>query len=307
MGRKIGSKNKNTNTAKNKNIININVNTSTKRKRGRPSKKDSTNNDKTTRNQQLAGGGAYNTRAPVFTAPPPPVQYISPPQPDQTNSLLQSFITSRLLNESTIPNRTNMTYDEPIRSYEPSRRETLNFRESIIPKVEDTPIKTNVKPPPPPPPPGPPPPPPPPPKIKAHDVKPSTNTEFNSGGLSGQDAINAELKYRASEEGKAEMARKKAEKLAKKAEKEGKSMLDSMGVTFPSPFTPAPKTQSTALIVRPESQSLLDFALGGTPKRTPKKSEYDLQQDAKRGKLTELIGKKEQQKKHYNITTYVRN
>ncbi len=70
-----------------------------------------------TRNQQLTGGGSYNTKGAVFTAPPPPVQYISPPQPDQTNSLLQSFIawfTSRLLNESTIPNRTNMTYDEPI-------------------------------------------------------------------------------------------------------------------------------------------------------------------------------------------------
>ena len=97
MPRTKGSKNKNTNTAKNKNIININVNTSSKKKRGRPSKKDSTNNDKPTRNQQLTGGGAYNTRAPVFTAPPPPVQYISPPQPDPSNSLLSSFMTSRLL------------------------------------------------------------------------------------------------------------------------------------------------------------------------------------------------------------------
>ena len=69
-------------------------------------------------------------------------------------------------------------------------------------------------------------------------------------------------------------------------------MLDSMGMSFPSPFTPAPKTQSTALTVRQEPQSLLDFTLGGTPKQTPKKSEYDLQQDAKRGKLTELIGEK---------------
>ena len=107
MGRKIGSKNKNTNTAKNKNIININVNTATKKKRGRPSKNDTSNN-KSIRNQQLTGRGAYNTRAPLFSAPPPPVQYISPPQPDQSNSLLQSFITSRLLNESTIPiTRTN--------------------------------------------------------------------------------------------------------------------------------------------------------------------------------------------------------
>ena len=126
MGRKIGSKNKNTNTAKNKNIININVNTATKKKRGRPSKSDTNNNNKSTRNQQLTGGGAYNTRAPVFTAPPPPVQYISPPQPDQTNSLLQSFITSRLLNESTMQNRPSMSN---MVSEEPSRRETLNFKE----------------------------------------------------------------------------------------------------------------------------------------------------------------------------------
>ena len=150
MPRTKGSKNKNTNTAKNKNIININVNTATKKKRGRPSKTNDSsnnNNNKNTRNQQLVGGGLYNTRAPVFTAPPPPVPYISPPQPDQTNSLLSSFITSRLLNESTMTNRpsvSNMTNDEP------SRRETLNFRESMIPKVEDTPIKSSVKPPPPP-------------------------------------------------------------------------------------------------------------------------------------------------------------
>jgi len=156
-------------------------------------------------------------------------------------------------------------------SEEPSRRETLNFKESMIPKVEDTPIKTNVKPPPPPPVGPPPPPPPPPPKTKANDVKPSTNTEFNSGGLSGQDAINAELIYRASEEGKAEFARKKAEKEAKKAEnKEGKSMLDSLGMSFPSPFTPAKTTtsKSTTVIVKPQEQSMFDFVLGGgTPSK----------------------------------------
>ena len=99
--------------------------------------------------------------------------------------------------------------------------------------------------------------------------------------------------YRASEEGKAEFARKKAEKVAKKeANKDGKSMLDSMGVAFPSPFTPAPKIQSTALIVRPEPQSMLDFVSGGTPKKTPKKSEYEKQQEIKTEKLKELIHKK---------------
>ena len=273
MGRKIGSKNKNTNTAKNKNIININVNTSTKKKRGRPSKKDSTSNSE--RRSQLPGGWANNSRPPVMMQPP--TQIISPPQPDPNSSLLSSFITSKLLNESSFPSRTNISYDEraPIGTFnsvgiEPSRRDTLNLRESMIPKVADTPIKLDVKPsPPPPPPPQTRPPPPPPPPIKANDVKPSTNTEFNVGNLSGQDAINAELKYRASEAGKAEMARKKAEKEAKKAEKEtnkeGKSMLDSFGMSFPSPFTPAKTTpsKSTAVIVRPEPQSTFDFIAGG--------------------------------------------
>ena len=300
MPRTKGSKNKNTNTAKNKNIININVNTSTKKKRGRPSKtNDTTNNNKNTRNQQLVGGGLYNTRAPVFTAPPPPVSYISPPQPDQTNSLLSSFITSRLLNESTMTNRpsmTNMTTDEP------SRRETLNLRESIIPKVEDTPLKSTIKPPPFPPPPqsGPPPPPPPPPHIiKSSDVKPPTNTEFKAGNLTGQDAINAELKYRASEAGKAEMARKKAEKEAKKAdnkaEKEGKSMLDSIGISFPSPVTAAKTTpsKSTAVIVRPQQQSMFDFVLGGgTPsKQHTKPTEEDVKKGAKIKRVKELNSK----------------
>ena len=133
-------------------------------------------------------------------------------------------------------------------------------------------------------------------KIKANDVKPSTNTEFNSGGLSGQDAINAELKYRASEEGKAEMARKKAEKEAKKeANKEGKSMLDSMGMTFPSPFTPAKTTpsKSTAVIVRPQQQSMFDFVLGGgTPsKQYTKPTEEDVKKGAKIKRVKELNSK----------------
>ncbi len=162
MGRKKGSKNINTNTAKNKNIININVNTPTKKKRGRPRKNESTTST-TPRNQQLSAGGAYNSRAPVFTAPPPPTQYISPPQPDNSNSLLSSFIASKLLNESSFPSRTNINYDEPSRMFsEPSRGETFNLRESIIPKVADTPMKSDIKPPPPPPQSkGPPPPPPP--------------------------------------------------------------------------------------------------------------------------------------------------
>ena len=89
----------------------------------------------------------------------------------------------------------------------------------MIPKVEDTPLKTNVKPPPPPPTGPPPPPPPPPPKVKANDVKPSTNTGFSADGLSAKEAITAELIYRASEEGKADLQERKQKKKQGKQKK----------------------------------------------------------------------------------------
>jgi hypothetical protein len=73
-------------------------------------------------------------------------------------------------------------------------------------------------------------------------------------------------------------------------------MLDSIGISFPSPFTPSQNTpkqpdQKFELTVKSEPQSMLDF-LNGTPKRTPQKSEYDKQQEVKTGKLKELIHKK---------------
>jgi hypothetical protein len=135
MGRKIGSKNKNINTAKNKNVININVNSSTSRKgRGRPRKQS---ND-TTQTRQYGGGGGMA----------PPQVIISQPQPDNSNnSLLSSFITSKVLNESMNQNRTNMTNVE-----QPSY---FNARDSIIPKLPETPISK-------------------PPVIKPADITPST-------------------------------------------------------------------------------------------------------------------------------------
>ena len=135
MGRKLGSKNKNINTAKNKNIININVNSSTSRKgRGRPKKQS---ND-TTQYRQAGGMGGMA----------PPQVIISQPQPDNSNnSLLTSFITSKILNESMNQNRTNMTNVE-----QPSY---FNARESIIPKLPETPISK-------------------PPVIKPADITPST-------------------------------------------------------------------------------------------------------------------------------------
>jgi hypothetical protein len=83
MPRTNGSKNKNINTAKNKNIIHINVNSSKSRKgRGRPKKQS---ND-TTQYRQSGGMGSMA----------PPQEIISQPAPQQDNSLLTSFITSKL-------------------------------------------------------------------------------------------------------------------------------------------------------------------------------------------------------------------
>jgi hypothetical protein len=140
MPRTKGSKNKNTATAKNKNIININVNSS-KSKKGRPRK--TTANTNTQARYPNYGGGNANA---------PPQVIISQPQADNSNlnnSLISSFITSKILNETM--NRSNMTAVEPPRAEptiaEPPRPESSYFtaRESIIPKLPDTP-KTVIKP-----------------------------------------------------------------------------------------------------------------------------------------------------------------
>ena len=139
MGRKIGSKNKNVNTAKNKNVININVNSSTSKKgKGRPRK--TTNNTSAQNRPPTYGGG-------MSMAPPQVI--ISQPQADNSNnnSLLSSFITSKMLNETMNLNRTvEPSRPEPSR-IEPSRPEPSYFaaRESIIPKLPDTPIKTTPR------------------------------------------------------------------------------------------------------------------------------------------------------------------
>ncbi len=74
----------------------------------------------------------------------PPQVIISQPQPDNSNnSLLTSFITSKLLNKSMIQNRTSMpSVVEP-----PTGRELpsyFNARESIIPKLPETPISKPI-------------------------------------------------------------------------------------------------------------------------------------------------------------------
>ena len=76
----------------------------------------------------------------------PPQVIISQPQPDNSNnsnSLLSSFITSKLLNESMNSNRSNMTnIEQPTTREQPSY---FNARESIIPKMPDTPLKQEMK------------------------------------------------------------------------------------------------------------------------------------------------------------------
>jgi hypothetical protein len=283
MGRTKGSKNKsqNTNTAKNKNIININVNSSTKKKgRGRPRR----TND-TSPNRNFSGGGIGNAPQQVI---------VSQPQPDNNNSnnsLLSSFITSKLLNDTMSLNRTNIEQTAPIRE----QQTFFNARESIIPRFPDTPVKNVINevkpsestgPPPPPAPPAPPLPP------KTAAQKP------NLTNLSGMAAVLEEIKYNQSEEGQAEKARKKAEAAAKKESKKlekettppksttkeaakketapPQSTADFLNMSFTPPkkdivemMTPQKEKESTALTPYKGQQSTLDFLIGGTPQKTP--------------------------------------
>ena len=269
MGRTKGSKNKsqNTNTAKNKNIININVNSNTKKRgRGRPRR----TND-TSPNRNFSGGGIGNAPQQVI---------VSQPQPDNNNSLLSSFITSKILNDTMSLNRTNIEPSAPIRE-QPSY---FNARESIIPKYPDTPVKSvinEVKPSASTGPPEPPIPPPLPPKTAAQ--KP------NLTNLSGMAAVLEEIKYNQSEEGQAEKARKKAEAAARKETTPPKSTTEAAAKKEIAPpkstteaakkeaapkkdvvemMTPQKEKESTALTPYKEQQSTLDFLLGGTPQKT---------------------------------------
>jgi len=105
MGRKLGSKNKNTNTAKNKNVININVNSSTSKKgRGRPRKQS----NNTAQNRHPLG---YNPNSSMMA---PPQVIISQPTPQQDNSLLTSYLTAKLMNESNAPARIMERVEAPI-------------------------------------------------------------------------------------------------------------------------------------------------------------------------------------------------
>ena len=132
MPRTKGSKNKNINTAKNKNIININVNSS-KSKRGRPRKTTANTN---TQNRPPTSGGSFGMAPPQVIITQPPADN------SNNNSLLSSFITSKMLNETMNLNRSNITNVEPSRIEQPSY---FNARESIIPKLPETPAKTEIQ------------------------------------------------------------------------------------------------------------------------------------------------------------------
>jgi hypothetical protein len=307
MGRKIGSKNKtknnnnNINTAKNKNVININVNSTTSTKkgkgRGRP-RKTSDNTIKPGDNPPNSSSG-YNSRPQYI---PPPIMPIITPSQDGSMNLLSQFLTSKMLNDSNrtmnLPETTQLNYSRS--SVEPSH--TFNARESIIPRLPDTPqpkhqdivneIKPSIPPPPPPPP------------LKKNG--PPIDSNFSH--LSGQDAINAELKYLASDEGKAEKARKKAEAAAKreskKLEKEAgpqQSTTDFLNMSFPTPkkdivqmLTPQKEPMSSSIIPYKENTSLLDFVMGGTPQK--QKTAQEIKHEKNVNRLKEI--KKSTKTKH---------
>ena len=112
------------------------------------------------------------------------------------------------------------------------------------------------------------------------------------------DAVTAELKYLASDAGKAEKARKKAEasakKEAKKLEKEAapqQSTAEFLNMSFTPPkrdivemMTPSKEPTSTAITPYKGPQSTLDFLLGGTPQKT----EQQLKTEKKVKRLKEL-------------------
>ena len=146
----------------------------------------------------------------------PPQVIISQPQPDNSNnnsnSLLSSFMTSKILNESMNLNRTNMTnVEQPTNREQPSY---FNARESIIPIIPDTPLKQDLKPPS-----GNGPPPPPPLPGKGPPKLPKGIDLSGKIGVNTRDAMLEELRYAQSDEGKAEKARKKEEESDKKKQK----------------------------------------------------------------------------------------
>ena len=282
MPRTKGAKNKNVNTAKNKNIININVNSS-KSKRGRPRK--TTANTNTQNRPPTSGGG-------MSMAPPQVIITQPPADNSNNNSLLSSFITSKMLNETMNLNRSNITNVEPSRIEQPSY---FNARESIIPKLPETPLKQELQPPPavkgPPPPAVKGPPPPPPPPITG--MKKEVSNGLNLTGLSGRDAMIAELKYAQSEEGKAEKARKKEAKKIENEVKPQQSTAEFLNMSFTPPkkdiiqmLTPNKEPISTAITPYKENKSLLDFVMGGSSSKT--KTEQEIKHEKKVNRLKEI-------------------
>ena len=303
MGRTKGTKNKNknVNTAKNKNVININVNSNTsttKRGKGRPRKNETKKNNPNDLPPNTSSG--YNSR-PQYA--PPPIPIITPAQ-DGSISMLSQFLTSKILNDSNrtinLPETTNLNYTKE--SVEPSR--TFNSRESIIPRIPDTPppkhneIVNEIKPAVPPPPP--PPPPPPKPPKEAGAVIPKDANVFS------RDAMMEEMAKAITKEGREKMAQKRAQakikEEARRLEKQAapqQSTTEFLNMSFEPPkrdivemMTPQKETKSTALTPYKEHTSFLDFLLGGKPPKTKEQLETEKKVNRlKKLKRTELRNK----------------
>jgi hypothetical protein len=255
----------------------------------------------------------------------PPQVIISQPQPtqQQDNSLLSSFITSKLLNESMNLNRSNMTnIEQPTTREQPSY---FNARESIIPKMPDTPLKQEMKEEIKPPVENGPPPPPAPPKPMevlgaADKISSAFQSKLYSDQLRKYQAVNNALGpmlkqstarekyikardryYDKKESNKLKTLEAQAdyvEKVLKKvdetqsAKKENKkqSTTDFLNMSFTPPkkdivemMTPSKERTSTAITPYKGQQSTLEFLMGGTPQKTK-----PTQEDIKKARLTEL-------------------
>ena len=303
MPRKVGSKNKtkninkNVNTAKNKNVININVNSnqSTKRGRGRP-KNNNTNTTKPGDNPPNSSSG-YNARPQQM--PPPIIPIIAPAQ-DASMTLLSQFLTSKMLNDSNrtinLPETTQLNYSRS--SVEPSH--TFNSRESIIPKIPDTPhtkqqdIVNEIKP-----------------YIQAKRPSKTSSMDLlpkyvkNSKDelrlnkfdiiASKYDKEDTDYYDYEPEEKQKPMSEINPKKIENEVKPQQQSTSDFLKMNFTPPkrdivqmLTPQKEPTSTAITPYKEKQSTLDFLMGGTPQK-PKPTKEDI----KKARIIELQKKKQ--------------
>lgn len=239
-------------------IVNINTKNNKETPKRQYTKRNKNNNVKTQKyNPGLDSGTNKSFLGPSTN--PPIIQQSDP----TTSALLTSLLNSTL-------NSNNQS------SFFPSRNDTqdrsiFRARESMIPQMPDTPINIrhetvkpiDIKP-------GPPPPPPPPPKSLVQEIKPKVSKPDPSA--QGYDAVLQELKYKTSDEGKAEKAEKAQRRAEKQARNNERTIDSDEGTPQPQsqPQSQPKSKQSETKKEKEEGQSLLEF-LGGTPaKKAPK-------------------------------------